>query len=907
VADLVNSYPAVKTNGRWIPSSTNYSYSDGSASTTVSGSGQFSYTAGNPNVGAQVVINVDLNSGLVTEYYTDIGLEPPYFNQAGVWCDDQTIADVSTITGSFDVQFVPVNLIQSLAFTNPFAAFVAVKSAVGSVDSTTAANAVSANSMAADGISAVVVVYTSNSASPVTFTLSATGNSGSLSTGTLSAYDPGYLSSAGPGTPLGSPVTPTCDSSGVCTALALLWPPKNMPVAASTAAFPTVTLTVSALQDGTTSASSLNLVPPPLLFIHGVWSSAQASWGIDPYSDAQMFGWIHGKYPHNMIDSVDYGGLSSYAFTDPDIMQRLEDYIAYAMTAGANGMAARSFDIVAHSMGGLVVRYFLDQGRVQDLPYLPPNPVHDFITVGTPHLGSALATSLYSNSNVVSPLSSDPTVGDLCFVLVQGPCTLANVFAAEGRSVTNGAVLSMEPTNPVLTGLQPRNYAAVGGQAPVSNGSLPGSWTETYLDFLINAFLPFQTVQSILGTTQHDTIVPLTSQLSGTGGAETINGIVHTALSSSDTGETASTAVWNQVLYWLQGGVGAAPAASRSLRWSSAVRNHSSDATYPILDLTGYTQVDGSNVTISPDSLSVLDPNATTPITAASTTKAITELLLFAIVSDPIDIPVLWSTASPFSISLTPGRLGSGQFLAVVLFSDMTYCQVSQQYTYESAQAPLSLALLNPPLATLDIGGTTPVAAQAGFPNGLINVANYATYQARSGTSSVFSVQAGGIITAIGNGVDWLDVSYSGQTASAPISVGACTFALAPSTQTVIFGGGSAMINVSTQSGCAWTANLTGGEWLTAATLVGTGSGAITLQANANITGSTQSASLTIGTASVTVVQPAVSCTYAVSPTVVTLPAAAGSGTITVTSNCPFTLASDSAWLTAVNLGTSVG
>ena len=87
----------------------------------------------------------------------------------------------------------------------------------------------------------------------------------------------------------------------------------------------------------------------------------------------------------------------------------------------------------------------------------------------------------------------------------------------------------------------------------------------------------------------------------------------------------------------------------------------------------------------------------------------------------------------------------------------------------------------------------------------------------------MFSVNSGGIITANGNGVDLLDVSYGGLTAAAQIAVGACTYALNPSNQIVPDTGGTVVIQVTTQPGCAWTAS-GGASWLPLTQPSGSGS-----------------------------------------------------------------------------------
>jgi hypothetical protein len=133
------------------------------------------------------------------------------------------------------------------------------------------------------------------------------------------------------------------------------------------------------------------------------------------------------------------------------------------------------------------------------------------------------------------------------------------VFAFIGKPVGTGAQ-SMEPNSPSLQALQSTNvFSPIIGVAPT-----PLSFTEGALDVLISAFLPGQTVPSILNQV-NDTIVPISSQSGGNPDAVTIPGIVHTNLCGvfgalcSDTGETASQTFWQQAYYWLTGGPGTAP------------------------------------------------------------------------------------------------------------------------------------------------------------------------------------------------------------------------------------------------------------------------------------------------------------------------------------------------------------
>jgi len=117
--------------------------------------------------------------------------------------------------------------------------------------------------------------------------------------------------------------------------------------------------------------------------IHGIWSNAAAAW--TPFQQ-----WLSTNYPTNLVSAADYGNprnnYSALAFSDPSIQKILETTVANALTsAAAQGVVAREVDVVAHSMGGLVTRYFIANANKPPYPlsYLPANPVHQLITIGT--------------------------------------------------------------------------------------------------------------------------------------------------------------------------------------------------------------------------------------------------------------------------------------------------------------------------------------------------------------------------------------------------------------------------------------------------------------------------------------------------------------------------------------------
>src|SRR5579862_835785 len=432
-------------------------------------------------------------------------------------------------------------------------------------------------SLAADGESAAVLVYQSKSTQPVIFDLSASGTGlpPGATVGSVGQFDANYLVNPNP-TSCSLPCEVTQaygpDAAGNYVFFALLWAPNSMPVPN---VFPLVNLTITATQLGSpTEQVSVALEPPPLLLIHGVWSSADEAWPLPPASGFP--GWLQPQYPPNKIYRVDYGPQSAIAFSDATIQRRLLDQMDDALAAAAaQGTVARSVDVVAHSMGGLVTRYFQSQGPPLASPELLSNPVHRLITIGTPNLGSLLPTTLENNLTATAVTGSFDWL--VCIAKFISPCNLGNFFNSIGKKVDT-ALVSMEPGSTQLGMLNVQTPYKVVGLSTVP-AQFPSQVTEPLLNTIIGGFLPLKTVETILLTNDHDTIVSTSSQSDNDPSAITIPGIVHANLCGAvylpnllcpDIGETASPVFWAQAYWWLTGGgPGTSPTANLIFTGSS--------------------------------------------------------------------------------------------------------------------------------------------------------------------------------------------------------------------------------------------------------------------------------------------------------------------------------------------------
>jgi uncharacterized protein (TIGR03437 family) len=98
---------------------------------------------------------------------------------------------------------------------------------------------------------------------------------------------------------------------------------------------------------------------------------------------------------------------------------------------------------------------------------------------------------------------------------------------------------------------------------------------------------------------------------------------------------------------------------------------------------------------------------------------------------------------------------------------------------------------------------------------------------------------------------------------------------------------------------CPWAAN-TNASWIEITPRNGTANGTVTFTVSANPGPGARTGSIDIGGQTLTVTQSAAGCTLSVSPALGTIPAAGGSGTLTVAGNsaCSWQPASSSDWLT---------
>jgi BACON domain-containing protein/all-beta uncharacterized protein len=152
-------------------------------------------------------------------------------------------------------------------------------------------------------------------------------------------------------------------------------------------------------------------------------------------------------------------------------------------------------------------------------------------------------------------------------------------------------------------------------------------------------------------------------------------------------------------------------------------------------------------------------------------------------------------------------------------------------------------------------------------------------------------------------------VTIAGQTFTvSQAAVAPCSFSISPTTQSVPAQGGSVPVQVTSASGCAWTAT-SGATWINVSGAGdGNGNGTVTVVVAAN-TGNARSGAVTIAGQTFTVNQ-ATGCTFSIAPSSQAFGSDPNSGVVTVTTQagCSWTSSSsDPDWLSITSGQTGTG
>ncbi|MBF0317838.1 MAG: DUF1566 domain-containing protein [Nitrospirae bacterium] len=127
-----------------------------------------------------------------------------------------------------------------------------------------------------------------------------------------------------------------------------------------------------------------------------------------------------------------------------------------------------------------------------------------------------------------------------------------------------------------------------------------------------------------------------------------------------------------------------------------------------------------------------------------------------------------------------------------------------------------------------------------------------------------------------------------------------CSYSLTPTGKQFTSSAGSDSVNVTTSSGCTWSAAGNDGWIVVTSGSSGSGSGSVAYSVAANTTVSQRTGTMTIAGQTFTVTQDGISCTYSLSPTSKTFTSSGGSDSVSLTTStgCTWGASSNVGWIT---------
>jgi pimeloyl-ACP methyl ester carboxylesterase len=368
-----------------------------------------------------------------------------------------------------------------------------------------------------DGTSAALLLYKASASAPVCFT--APGF-------TFEPYTADFLTKVSTATTIGSiqvPASQLIAVGGSYYAAALLRAPDDKVIASS-----------AALTAGqccwTGTKATLPVYRPPVLFVHGLWGDASS---LDETRTAILASYRSGATPaaaalyKKTLVTLQYQGAR--AFDAPVVTNVINDTADEVLAVLAKDrIVGGRVDVVAHSMGGLVVRAVSGSAAYSGPRNRARGVFHDIVTIDTPETGSPLANYLINSAQATlqAPAFSTPWnlwVGAGCGTSDTVQSCFPNLglpLTQSGDTLQQGAVYALQPGSANLTKLPPANVPNAEWR-PISAiwgaNVTPTSYLRNSINALIQALYQSSsdapTSYRILGYVPNDVIVTEASEI----------------------------------------------------------------------------------------------------------------------------------------------------------------------------------------------------------------------------------------------------------------------------------------------------------------------------------------------------------------------------------------------------------
>lgn len=143
------------------------------------------------------------------------------------------------------------------------------------------------------------------------------------------------------------------------------------------------TLEVFENEDDVLYEYKLDIYRAPIALLHGLWANSSSFQNME-------FKFVESnRWPRDIILNFDYGGTADkYFWINKNV--GLNAVRGAILKAVKNGYSSGRTNVIAHSMGGLLTRMFIQSNSFED-------DISRFITLNTPHSGSQIANVLFEN------------------------------------------------------------------------------------------------------------------------------------------------------------------------------------------------------------------------------------------------------------------------------------------------------------------------------------------------------------------------------------------------------------------------------------------------------------------------------------------------------------------------------
>lgn len=292
--------------------------------------------------------------------------------------------------------------------------------------------------------------------------------------------------------------------------------------------------------DGSTTSSDVDVLRPPVVLIHGLWDSP-AAW--DRFTavtnDSRFFvrrvdfssavtGILSSTPSYDSSDlKLVRSNALGFSYNAPAVLAQLRSFLAEFRHA--ENVAAAQADVVAHSMGGDLARTIALAGDFLSNDSFGKGLIHKLVTIGTPHLGTPLATKILQNGNACV---RELLAGKGSISLDTATIANSEVRGAVGDLEGDGRGGSLSPALSAFSDHQPFPTAFLAGSINTNNtkGLDCTICVAAYIRFhcsdapLAKA-LTSKGWETVFGQA-NDAIVPQTSQLDG-GNGQVVAGVIH--------------------------------------------------------------------------------------------------------------------------------------------------------------------------------------------------------------------------------------------------------------------------------------------------------------------------------------------------------------------------------------------